>query len=77
MKKKQIVGLLLVLSLSVTTASISVLPAYAQALNSSTKGTEMELADGRTEDLTDMSLSAAVSSNFTASWENLDGIKTD
>lgn len=77
MKKKQIVGLLLVLSLSVTTAGTSVLPAYAQVLNGSTKGTEMELADGRTEDLTDMSLSAAVSSDYTASWENLDGIKTD
>ena len=77
MKKKQIMGLLLAVSLAVTTAGTSVLPVYAQVLDGSTRGTEMMLASARESDFTDMSLSAKVSSDYTAGWENLDGIKTD
>lgn len=85
MKAKRIAGLLLTLSLTVTTAGTTVLPTFAQAPDGSIVVTEEKLAspkavtpeDGEESSLTDAASYAKASSDFTSDWENLSHINED
>lgn len=77
MKAKRIAGLLLTLSLTVTTAGTSVLPTFAQGPDGSIVVTEERLADNAAAELKDAAAYAKVSASFTAAWENLEGVNDE